>query len=140
MSLYNRDKRAEEILGSKGRIRVLEVLTESGELNISEVSRRTGLNYTSVERHLMKLKNMGLLNEKRYGKIRIFEVTFRSFHVGFEKSAIFGWGQLVIVPSDHKYRGLDGTEPFHDIKIVAGPKISGSHFRAAFGTGNNSLP
>jgi DNA-binding transcriptional ArsR family regulator len=53
MSLYNRDKRAEEILGSKGRIRVLEVLTESGELNISEVSRRTGLNYTSVERHLM---------------------------------------------------------------------------------------
>jgi len=28
---------------------------------------------------------MGLLNEKRYGKIRIFEVTFRSFHVGFER-------------------------------------------------------
>ncbi len=85
MSLYNRDKRAEEILGSKGRIRVLEVLTESGELNISEVSRRTGLNYTSVERHLMKLKEMGLLNEKRYGKIRIFEVTFRSFTASFEK-------------------------------------------------------
>ena len=83
MSLYNRDKRAEEILGSKGRIRVLEVLTESGELNISEVSRRTGLNYTSVERHLMKLKEMGLLNEKRYGKIRIFEVTFRSFTASF---------------------------------------------------------
>ena len=77
MSLYNRDKRAEEILGSKGRIRVLEVLTESGELNISEVSRRTGLNYTSVERHLMKLKEMGLLNEKRYGKIRIFEIKNR---------------------------------------------------------------
>lgn len=85
MSLYNRDKRAEEILGSKGRIRILEVLTESGELNISEVSRRTGLNYTSVARHLMKLKDMGLLNEKRYGKIRIFEVTFRNFSVGFEK-------------------------------------------------------
>ena len=85
MSLYNRDKRAEEILGSKGRIRVLEVLTESGELNISEVSRRTGLNYTSVERHLMKLKNMGLLNEKRYGKIRIFEAVFKSFKVSFDR-------------------------------------------------------
>ncbi len=55
MSLYKKDRRAEEILGSKGRIRVLEVLTESGELNISEISRRTGLNYTSVERHLTKL-------------------------------------------------------------------------------------
>jgi DNA-binding transcriptional ArsR family regulator len=64
---------------------VLQVLAESGELNISEVSRRTGLNYTSVERHLMKLKRMGLLREKRYGKIRIFEALFRSLTVSFEK-------------------------------------------------------
>ncbi len=76
---------AEELLGSRGRIRVLQVLAESGELNISEVSRRTGLNYTSVERHLVKLKRMGLLREKRYGKIRIFEALFRSLTVSFEK-------------------------------------------------------
>ena len=74
----------EEILGSRGRIRVLQVLTESGELNISEVSRRTGLNYTSVQRHLMKLKELGLLKEKRYGKIRIFEIQFRSLGIVFE--------------------------------------------------------
>lgn len=85
MSLYRRDRRAEEILGSKGRIRVLEVLTESGELNISEISRRTGLNYTSVERHLSKLQKLGLLKEKRYGKIRIFEAIFKSFSVSFER-------------------------------------------------------
>ncbi|MBN2334087.1 winged helix-turn-helix transcriptional regulator [Candidatus Bathyarchaeota archaeon] len=78
-------RRVEEILGSRGRIRVLQVLTESGELNISEVSRRTGLNYTSVERHLMKLKELGLLKEKRYGKIRIFEVQFRSLGIVFER-------------------------------------------------------
>ena len=74
----------EEILGSRGRIRVLQVLTMSGELNISEVSRRTGLNYTSVQRHLMKLKELGLLKEKRYGKIRIFEIQFRSLGIVFE--------------------------------------------------------
>ena len=74
----------EDILGSRGRIRVLQVLTESGELNISEVSRRTGLNYTSVQRHLMKLKELGLLKEKRYGKIRIFEIQFRSLGIVFE--------------------------------------------------------
>lgn len=79
------DRRAEEILGSKGRVRVLQVLSESGELNISEVSRRTGLNYTSVERHLMKLQKLGLLQEKRYGKIRIFKTLFRSLTVRFEK-------------------------------------------------------
>ena len=78
------ERMVEEILGSRGRIRVLQVLTESGELNISEVSRRTGLNYTSVERHLMKLKELGLLKEKRYGKIRIFQVEFRSLGIVFE--------------------------------------------------------
>lgn len=77
---------AEELLGSRGRIRVLQVLAESGELNISEVGRRTGMNYTSVERHLEALSEMGLLREKRYGKIRIYEALFRSITVRFERS------------------------------------------------------
>ena len=85
MSRDKLDRRVEEILGSKGRVRVLQVLTESSELNISEVSRRTGLNYTSVERHLVKLQRLGLLREKRYGKIRIFEAAFKSLRVVFEK-------------------------------------------------------
>lgn len=85
MARRGRDRRAEEILGSKGRIKVLQVLSESGELNISEVGRRTGLNYSSVERHLVKLEKMGLLKEKRYGKIRIFEIQFNSLSVVFER-------------------------------------------------------
>ena len=76
---------AEGLLGSKGRIRVLQVLAESGELNVTEVARRTGMNYTSVERHLERLKGMGLVREKRYGKIRILEVAFQSITVRFEK-------------------------------------------------------
>lgn len=76
----------EELMGSRGRIRVLRVLSESRELNISEVGRRTGMNYTSVERHLEALREMGLLREKRYGKIRIFEATFRSINVSFERN------------------------------------------------------
>ncbi|MFP3952207.1 MAG: winged helix-turn-helix domain-containing protein [Candidatus Bathyarchaeia archaeon] len=77
---------AEEMLGSRGRIRVLKVMSESGELNISEVGRRTGLNYTSVERHLTKLSDMGLLREKRYGNIRIFEALFRRISISFVKN------------------------------------------------------
>jgi DNA-binding transcriptional ArsR family regulator len=77
---------AEELLGSRGRIRVLRVLAESGELNISEVGRRTGMNYTSVERHLNRLREIGLLREKRYGKIRIFEALFNNVTVRFERN------------------------------------------------------
>jgi DNA-binding transcriptional ArsR family regulator len=80
-----RDIEAEELLGSRGRIRVLRVIAESGELNISEVARRAGMNYTSVDRHLTKLREMGLLREKRYGKIRIFEAIFNTVTVSFER-------------------------------------------------------
>ena len=76
---------AEELLGSRGRIRVLRVLAESGGLNITEVARKTGMNYTSVERHLEKLKEMGLLREKRYGNGRIFEAVFKRVTVKFER-------------------------------------------------------
>jgi DNA-binding transcriptional ArsR family regulator len=76
----------EELMGSRGRIRVLKVLSESQELNISEVGRRTGMNYTSVERHLKALKEMGLLREKRYGKIRIFEAIFKAIKISFERN------------------------------------------------------
>ncbi|MGD2201660.1 MAG: helix-turn-helix domain-containing protein [Candidatus Bathyarchaeota archaeon] len=76
----------EELFGSRGRTRVLRVLSESRELNISEVGRRTGMNYTSVERHLTALEEMGLLREKRYGKIRIFEATFKSLEIRFERN------------------------------------------------------
>ena len=86
MSSYKPDRKAEQILGSRGRIRVLQVLSESGELNISEVSRRTGLNYTSVERHLTSLREIGLIKEKRYGKIRIFELVFRTLTIKFERN------------------------------------------------------
>jgi DNA-binding transcriptional ArsR family regulator len=65
---------------------VLRVLAESGELNISEVGRRTGMNYTSVERHLSRLRELGLLREKRYGKIRIFEALFNNVTVRFERN------------------------------------------------------
>ena len=76
---------AEEVLGSRGRNRVLRVLSESGELNISVVIRRTGLYYTSVERHLVKLEKLGLVREKRYGKIRIFQTLFHTLTLKLEK-------------------------------------------------------
>ena len=81
---------AEDILGSRGRIRVLKILSESGDLNISEVSRRSGLNYTSVERHLSKLLQLGIVKEKRYGKIRIFTILFQTLTIKFEKGGELG--------------------------------------------------
>jgi len=43
MNLHLDDKKlVESLLGSRGRLRILEVLAESGELNHSQICRRVG--------------------------------------------------------------------------------------------------
>ena len=61
-----------EVITSKGKAKVLEVLAISNELNISEIIRRTSLNYSSVMRHLSELVGLGFVQEKQFGRIRIF--------------------------------------------------------------------
>lgn len=62
----------EEVLSSKGRVKILRILAEIGELNISEIARRAGLNYATTNRHLGVLEEQGLVRHKRFGRIRIF--------------------------------------------------------------------
>ena len=49
-------------------------MLESGELNISEITRRAGLSHTSAAGHLGFLTKSGILSEKRFNRIRIFRL------------------------------------------------------------------
>ncbi len=61
----------EEILGSPGRVRILRVLANHGELNITRLVRETGMHYRLVNRHIEVLKRHGVVVEKRFGRARI---------------------------------------------------------------------
>ena len=63
---------AEEIFSSKGRVKVLKSLAERGEMNISEITRKTSLNHTTTSAHLRRLCDLGIVEEKKFGRIRIF--------------------------------------------------------------------
>ena len=62
----------EEIFSSKGRVKILRILSEIGELNISEIARRAGLNYATTNQHLQVLEKNKLVCHKTFGRIRIF--------------------------------------------------------------------
>jgi DNA-binding transcriptional ArsR family regulator len=64
----------EQLFSSYGRARVLRVLFEGKELNVSEITRRTGLSHSSVGLHLDFLAREGLVREKRFNRIRILSV------------------------------------------------------------------
>ena len=68
----------ERLLSSYGRTKVLSVMLESGELNISEITRRSGLSHTSAAHHLEFLTKVGIITEKRFNRIRIFRVEHAS--------------------------------------------------------------
>jgi DNA-binding transcriptional ArsR family regulator len=61
-------------MSSYGRTKVLTIMLETGELNISEIMRRSGLSHSATARHLEFLTRSGILTEKRFNRIRIFRV------------------------------------------------------------------
>ena len=53
-------------------MKILAILAKIGELNISEIARRAGLNYSTTNQHLQTLENHKLVRHKTFGRIRIF--------------------------------------------------------------------
>jgi predicted transcriptional regulator len=67
-----KDNSLEKIFSSKGRIKIVKILAKEGELNISEIAKRAKLNYSTTNQHLDFLEKVGLVQEKIFGRIRIF--------------------------------------------------------------------
>ena len=62
----------EELLGSKARIRILKILAIHNELSITSIINRARLNHSNVLKHLNYLKTVDLIQEKKFGRIRIY--------------------------------------------------------------------
>jgi DNA-binding transcriptional ArsR family regulator len=60
------------LFSSRGRMKVIRLLAECGELNISEIARRAQLNHSTTRRHLLFLEAAKLVQEKTFGRIRIY--------------------------------------------------------------------
>ncbi|MFW9825311.1 MAG: winged helix-turn-helix domain-containing protein [Candidatus Thorarchaeota archaeon] len=62
----------EDLLGSKARVKILKALALNEELTISLIITSTKLNYSNVVKHLNRLKDLDLIQEKRFGRIKVF--------------------------------------------------------------------
>ena len=63
----------DEILSCRGKTRILMLLSEARELNITEIAKNVGLNHSTINNHLIQLEKTGLITEKRFGRIRIYK-------------------------------------------------------------------
>jgi len=85
--------KVEDVFSSKGKVRILRILSEIGELNISDIARRAGLNYTSTNEHLQMLEKAGLIKHKSFGRIRIYRFNEESVKAKAIKDLMEAWEQ-----------------------------------------------
>lgn len=64
----------EDFFSSKVRMKILKILSEVSELNISRIARRLGVNYGTTNKHLKVLENERIVQHKRFGRIRIYRL------------------------------------------------------------------
>ena len=62
----------EEVFSSKPRMKALKSIYRLGELNISDVARRIGVNFTTTSKHLQVLEEEGILQQRTYGRVRMY--------------------------------------------------------------------
>jgi len=62
----------EEIFSSRGRTKIIKLLALRNELNISKIVELSRLNHLSVKKHLFFFKEIDFVQEKKFGRIRIY--------------------------------------------------------------------
>jgi len=81
----------ENLLGSRARIKILKVLALNQELSISQIIKSTKLNHASVKSHLGCLKYYNLIQEKIFGRIKIYRYKIENVRAKSLKTFIQIW-------------------------------------------------
>jgi predicted transcriptional regulator len=68
----SRNMSFEMVFGSRARTKIIKILALERELNITAIIKKSDLNHATVVKHLTYLKQKDLIQEKRFGRIRIF--------------------------------------------------------------------
>ena len=83
----------ERVLSSSGRIRILTLLSGIEELHLTEIARRTEQSYSAAQRHLDDLSKAGIVEERDYGRVRMFKLNRTNDHARLLQDLILKWNQ-----------------------------------------------
>jgi len=81
----------EEVFSSKSRMKILKLIYQLGQLNVSDVARRLKLNFASASGHLKILECEGILQERTYGRVRMYRFNEGSAKAKAVQNLIDAW-------------------------------------------------
>ncbi len=71
-----KEGRVEKAITPAKRFLILKYLILEGEANITRISRNLGLSYPVTKNHLEELLKLGVIKERRLGRVRIFQINY----------------------------------------------------------------
>jgi len=98
----NQEYGLDKVLTSSGRIRIISLLSQVEELHLTEIAKRTDQSYTSTERHLNDLAKASVVEERDYGRVRIFQLRLDSPKVRMLKDLVLAWNRELDPRISHK--------------------------------------
>jgi len=81
----------EDVFSSRLRMKILKILMQVGELNVSEIARRLGVNYKTTNKHLEVFEDEGMVKHKVFGRIRLYRLNESSPKVKAVENLIEVW-------------------------------------------------
>ena len=72
-------------------MKILKLVARLGELNVSDVARRIGVNFTTTSKHLRVLEEEGILQQRTYGRIRMYRFNQASVKAKAVQNLIDSW-------------------------------------------------
>ena len=79
------------VLSSAGRIKILTVLSNVGELHLTEIAKQTDQSYSSTQRHLQDLSDAAIVQEHDYGRVRMFKLNLDNPRAKILRQLILEW-------------------------------------------------
>jgi DNA-binding transcriptional ArsR family regulator len=83
----------EEVFSSKPRMKILKLVARLGALNVSDIARRINLNYSTTNKHLKLLESESILQQRVYGRIRMYKFNNSSPKARAVQNLIEAWEQ-----------------------------------------------
>jgi len=62
----------EELFSSKPRMRILKLIYNLQQLNVSKIASKINMNYSATAEHLKILENEGILDVRVYGRVHMY--------------------------------------------------------------------
>jgi len=93
LSIENRKDffKFEVSFGSKARLKIVKILALNIEQSISQIIKGTNLNHSCVRKHLNFLKSLNIVQEKKFGRIKIFRYKTENLKAKSLKNFIEIW-------------------------------------------------